>query len=157
MSIDLLISRLQKPRKAPARSSSGITRAYRSHCPLCGGHGLPLSIAETSDGRILLHCFGGCATENILSSVGLTWDDVLPPRPAAHHAAGNAGPTEWGALFCALDALQQAHCALLAACTTAEINTAAALTALLDAGAAMQHVRDMARRAMRDMREGGQA
>lgn len=153
MSIDLLIARLPKPpRKATARS--GITRAYRSHCPHCAGHGLPLSIAETSDGRLLLHCFAGCEPATVLQAVGLTWDHVLPPRPAAHHAAGNAGPAAWGALFSALDALQQAHCALLAACTTAEIDTEAALAALLNAGSSMERVRDMARRAAR---EGGQA
>lgn len=56
--LDLILSRLPgEVRKAPARG--GAARAYRAVCRACGGHGQPLSLAETEDGRLLLHCFSG--------------------------------------------------------------------------------------------------
>jgi hypothetical protein len=40
-----------------------------------------LSIAARPEtGQTLIHCFAGCPTEDVLTAVGLTWQDVLPPR-----------------------------------------------------------------------------
>lgn len=52
---------------------------WRARCPSCGGQSRKLSIAET-DGRVLLHDFGGCAAVDVLAAVGLAWADVMPPR-----------------------------------------------------------------------------
>lgn len=149
--LDLLISHLPNERKAPARA--GVARAFRAACPVCRGHGLPLSLAETDAGGLLLHCFSGCATEDVLSAVGMDWSDVLPH--AYEHAKGNGGPDVWGGLAAAVDGLHMAHCRLLAACSPAmragEIEES--LRAMLAAGEAMQHVKDMARLSM--MRKGG--
>ena len=148
--LDLVISRLQKrPRKAPAKS--GIEQAYRAQCPVCAGHGMPLSLAETADGRLLLHCFGRCEAEAVLTSLGLVWGDVLPQDSHTTNIHGNGGPAAWGALAAGIDALHQAHCDLLAASSlamqTGEIE--AALRAYLDAGEAAQQIKVMARIAMR--------
>lgn len=57
--------------------SSG--RGWRSLCPSCGGRSRKLSVTE-SDGRVLLHCFGGCKASEVLEAVGLAWADIMPPR-----------------------------------------------------------------------------
>lgn len=36
------------------------------------------SIGETEDGRILIHCHGGCRTEDILAALGATWSELFP-------------------------------------------------------------------------------
>ena len=40
-----------------------------------------MTIAETDDGRVLIHCFSGCSVEEILSAVGLGFDALFPPKP----------------------------------------------------------------------------
>ncbi|MFT3754744.1 MAG: hypothetical protein QM769_02150 [Pseudoxanthomonas sp.] len=52
---------------------------WRARCPACGGRSRKLSIAM-SDGRVLVHCFGGCRGDEVLAAAGLTWADVMPPR-----------------------------------------------------------------------------
>ena len=32
------------------------------------------------DGKVLIHCFGGCETIDVLQAVGLNWSDIQPPR-----------------------------------------------------------------------------
>jgi hypothetical protein len=38
-----------------------------------------LSIKEGTDGRVLLHCFRGCASADVVVSAGLAWVDLFPP------------------------------------------------------------------------------
>jgi len=52
---------------------------WRARCPACEGRSRKLSIAE-SGGRVLIHCFGGCAAADVLAAVGLRWADIMPPR-----------------------------------------------------------------------------
>jgi len=52
---------------------------WRARCPACGGTSRKVSIAE-SGGKVLVHCFAGCRTEDVLAAVGLTWADIMPPR-----------------------------------------------------------------------------
>lgn len=59
---------------------------WRARCPHHrGGSKTSLSIREAPDGRILLHCFGGCGSSDVLAAIGLKWRDVLTgpgePRP----------------------------------------------------------------------------
>jgi hypothetical protein len=39
-----------------------------------------LSVRELDDGRILLHCFGGCSVEDVLAAIGLELDDLFPDK-----------------------------------------------------------------------------
>ncbi|WP_129136379.1 DNA primase [Luteimonas sp. YGD11-2] len=57
------------------RSGTG----WRARCPACSGRSRKLSVTER-DGRVLVHCFGGCPAEEVLTAVGLTWADIMPPR-----------------------------------------------------------------------------
>lgn len=57
------------------KSGSG----WRAMCPACGGRSRKLAVAER-EGRVLLHCFGGCKSIEVLEAVGLGWPDIMPPR-----------------------------------------------------------------------------
>ena len=52
---------------------------WRAKCPACGGTSRKVTIAER-DGKVLLHCFGGCKAVAVLEAVGLAWADIMPPR-----------------------------------------------------------------------------
>lgn len=52
---------------------------WRARCPACGGTSRKVTIAER-DGKVLLHCFGGCKAIEVLEAVGLAWADIMPPR-----------------------------------------------------------------------------
>ena len=66
-----LLQRLERVQKAG--------NGWRARCPACGGTSAKLTVTE-SDGRVLLHCFGGCRAIDVLESVGLGWPDIMPPR-----------------------------------------------------------------------------
>ena len=63
--------------KVRATSKSG---SYNCLCPAHDDRSASLSIKICDDGRVLIHCFAGCDIQNILSSVGLTLDDIIPQR-----------------------------------------------------------------------------
>ena len=68
--IDILLARLDRPRK------SG--KGYTCRCPAHEDRGPSLSVTEASDGRVLLHCFAGCDTIDVLQAIGLDWKDLFP-------------------------------------------------------------------------------
>ena len=77
--IDTVLGRLDKVRQ------SGRGR-WRAACPACGGkNATKLSIADADDGRVLLHCFAGCAVDAVIGAVGLQIDDLFPLRPEGEH------------------------------------------------------------------------
>ena len=53
-------------------------------CPAHGDQTASLSVRELDDGRILAHCFAGCSVEEVLSAVGLTFDDLFPEKEIQH-------------------------------------------------------------------------
>ncbi|WP_297922959.1 hypothetical protein [Metallibacterium sp.] len=71
-SIDALLHRLERVQ----RSGQG----WRADCP--NGHKThgTLSLAQGDDGRLLLHCFAGCSTADVLGTLGLALADVMPER-----------------------------------------------------------------------------
>lgn len=42
-----------------------------------------MTVRELADGRVLVHCFGGCDVEQILSGAGLTFDALFPEKQKA--------------------------------------------------------------------------
>jgi hypothetical protein len=150
----VLLPSLQNVRKAPARA--GALAAWRASCPLHDSKNNDLSIAISSSFAPLVHCFCKHSPTEVFESLGIDWTDLHPrnikQNNMPHAAKGNGGPGSWSSLAAAVDALHAAHCRLLATCSLAmeagEIE--AALSELLVAGEAMQAVKDMARRAMRE-------
>lgn len=82
--VEALLSRLDRVQRGG--------QGWRCDCP-CGHrtHGT-LSIAQADSGAILLHCFSGCSTADVLGAIGLTMADIQPqrlrdPSPEARRAA----------------------------------------------------------------------
>lgn len=48
-------------------------------CPSHNDKSPSLAIKEESDGRVLLYCFAGCSTQEIVESIGLSLSDLFPP------------------------------------------------------------------------------
>lgn len=63
---------------------------WRARCPACDSHNACLSIRETADGVVLLHCFRfECDPLAITGAVGLDVSELFPPRlPDSVHARG---------------------------------------------------------------------
>ncbi len=69
------------------RSEGYKVRESRNHsassqCPGHGSWGYSLSIRETDDGTVLLHCFAGCNALDVLDVLGMTARDLFPTRVA---------------------------------------------------------------------------
>jgi CHC2 zinc finger len=53
-------------------------------CPAHEDRGPSLSIRETDNGRVLIHCFAGCKTGDVLAAIGLSFTDLFD-KPLEHH------------------------------------------------------------------------
>ncbi len=73
--VDVLLGRLEGVR--PAGPNSWVAR-----CPAHDDRDPSLSVS-VKDGRVLIHCFAGCAPEAVLEAVGLTWKDLRGADPWA--------------------------------------------------------------------------
>jgi CHC2 zinc finger len=71
--LENLLSHLDKVKRTGKDS-------YLACCPAHADKSPSLTVREASDGRILIHCFAGCDTESVLSSIGMTFDDLFPER-----------------------------------------------------------------------------
>lgn len=62
-------------------------------CPAHDDKSPSLSISELDSGKILVHCFAGCSTEEVLQSVSLTFADLYPDKweAARYRATANEG------------------------------------------------------------------
>ena len=49
-------------------------------CPAHADKGPSLSVRETPDGAVLLHCFSGCAIKDVVAAMGLELHELFPPR-----------------------------------------------------------------------------
>lgn len=72
--VDALLARLDKVK--------GRNGSWTACCPAHADRSPSLSIRETGDGRILLHCFGGCSVDAVLGAVGLDMTDLFPEKPS---------------------------------------------------------------------------
>ena len=51
---------------------------YSCRCPAYEDKSNSLGIKQGDGDRIMMNCFAGCQTQDILSAVGLTFKDILP-------------------------------------------------------------------------------
>lgn len=72
MIADAIVSRLQGVR------ATGKGR-WIACCPAHEDRSPSLSIHETQDGTVLLHCFAGCSCEEVAAAVGFDLADLFPP------------------------------------------------------------------------------
>jgi len=71
--IDNALSRLEKVRQRQPGQ-------WSARCPAHADKGPSLSVRETPEGSVLLHCFAGCEVAEIVASLGLELSDLFPPR-----------------------------------------------------------------------------
>lgn len=97
MTASVLLDRLQGVR------ASGAGR-WMARCPAHEDKRASLSIRELSDGRVLLHDFGGCGTGDVLVAIGMALADLFPERLADSPPARDRG--HFHALRAALESLR---------------------------------------------------
>lgn len=73
--------------------------AWVARCPAHEDRSPSLTVKLVPDGRILMHCFAGCGTDNVLGALGLGMTDLFP-EPLAMHRPRVSLP------FSPMDALQ---------------------------------------------------
>lgn len=49
-------------------------------CPAHHDERPSLSFTEGDDGRVLVKCFSGCPTADVIAALNLTWSDLFPRR-----------------------------------------------------------------------------
>lgn len=91
MDVSVLLSRLTKVK--------GRNGSWTACCPAHEDRSPSLAVKELPDGRILVHCFGGCGTDAILGVLGLEMGDLFP-EPLAHRVAPVRGFTASDAMRC---------------------------------------------------------
>lgn len=117
VSIDLLIEQLDSAR------STGQGR-WIARCPAHADGRPSLSVRETGDGVILLHCFAGCETEDVLGAIGWTFSELYPEKAISHRVPRKRRP------FSSDDALRCcSHEALIVEITVNKILRGAEITA----------------------------
>jgi len=65
-----------------------------ARCPAHEDSSPSLSIAEKSDGRVLIHCHAGCGALAVLDAVGLDYDVLFPPELDNYRASRFKAPLE---------------------------------------------------------------
>lgn len=81
MSATLVVDRLSRVKRTKPGS-------WAAACPCCESRkGRPIAVTELPDGRVLLHAFCGCSTEDVLGRIGLSITDLFE-KPV-----GNLPPT----------------------------------------------------------------
>ncbi|MFI7835470.1 virulence-associated protein E [Pseudomonas] len=82
--LDKLLNRLDKVKSAGANK-------WKACCPAHDDKHPTLAITETSQGVVLLKCWAGCSTKEIVSAIGLELRDLFPgdkqPRRGPSKAA----------------------------------------------------------------------
>jgi len=68
--LELLLSRLQGVKKHGER--------HVARCPAHDDKSPSLSLSRGNDGRVLVHCYAGCETRDVLAAVGLELKDLFP-------------------------------------------------------------------------------
>ena len=76
MSTDKVLSHLTRVKRTAPGKWSACCPAHEDRSP-------SLAVRELDDGRVLVHCFGGCSVESVLGAIGLGMTDLFPERVAA--------------------------------------------------------------------------
>lgn len=74
--IDNVLARLEKVyQRQPGQYSACCPGPSHAH----GDKTPSLSIRETDEGAVLIHCFGGCTVQEVVAALGLEMTDLFPP------------------------------------------------------------------------------
>lgn len=70
-------------------NARGSGKRIRAKCPVHSSRSLTLALYDDGD-KLSVHCHAGCRSEDVLSAVGLIWQDLYPVRaslPSKEYAA----------------------------------------------------------------------
>jgi hypothetical protein len=70
----------------------GRNGSWTAQCPAHEDKSPSLSVRETEDGRVLVHCFGGCDVQSVLGAVGMDMNDLFPERRVDGHTSKQVKP-----------------------------------------------------------------
>lgn len=90
MDVNDLLARLEGVR--------GRNGSWSAKCPAHADRSPSLSVKDGGNGLILMHCFGGCGTDDVLGALELTMTDLFPERLGDFRARRGS--------FSAMDALR---------------------------------------------------
>lgn len=57
---------------------TALQSCWQAQCPSHEDRRPSLRIREAENGRLLVKCYAGCRTENVLAAMGLQWTDLFP-------------------------------------------------------------------------------
>lgn len=80
--LDHILSRLEKVR--------GRQGSYVACCPAHKDRSPSMTVRETPEGKILMHCFAGCSISEIAGAIGVDLSDLFPPE--AHDPVRDYSP-----------------------------------------------------------------
>ena len=66
-------------------------KGWQARCPAHDDTSPSLSVTAGDDGRVLLHCFGGCTFEAVAAALGLTAADLAPEMPTREPSRNGRG------------------------------------------------------------------
>ena len=72
--IDTLLSKLDRVKRTGPRTWAALCPAHADKSP-------SLSLRESDDDKVLIHCHAGCSVHEVVSAIGLEVSDLFPPRP----------------------------------------------------------------------------
>ena len=70
----------------------GDGKEYSARCPAHNDRKNSLSVSQTTDGKILLHCHAGCTPEAVVSAMGFTMNDLFPEREGCQDGTKKTPP-----------------------------------------------------------------
>jgi len=72
-------------------------QGWQARCPAHDDQNPSLSVSEGDDGRALVKCHAGCATEDVVASMELTMASLMsaPQTNGRKHALDHTGPVAW--------------------------------------------------------------
>jgi CHC2 zinc finger len=115
---------------------------WMAKCPAHEDRSPSFSIRETEDGRVLLHCFAGCANGDVLANLGLRMSDLFD-KPLTHHLPPIRGGFSARELL-ELSSHEATVVALLASDAQIRTLTADELQRLVQAAARLGKVQELA-------------
>jgi hypothetical protein len=74
----------------------GSGSSYKAQCPAHEDREPSLQITEKPDGMVLLHCFAGCGTSDVLADLGLGFGDIGSYGPSSEFVAGRGSQLNLG-------------------------------------------------------------
>lgn len=81
MNVSDVLMRLKSQQCHPRRNGKGWTAC----CPAHDDSNPSLSVAESVNGGVVLHCHTGCTPEAVCEAIGIKLVDLMPPRKKTHH------------------------------------------------------------------------